>query len=75
MKYRRLSQAIESTSEAIEFLEALGYRGGDIHDNLVEVLNYLKARKESLLHAEAISEAWSKGLSPELNPTFKKSNK
>jgi hypothetical protein len=35
---------LESLENALEFLEALGYRGGDIHDDLALAINRIRNR-------------------------------
>ncbi len=64
----KLSEAIEAVENAVTFLEALGYKSGDVHDDLANVGVYLRKRKAALEHMRAVGEAYSAGLAPTMKP-------
>jgi hypothetical protein len=57
---------IEAIENALTFLETLGYRGGDIHDDLAVALRRIKGRKLRIEKATKSAEDWAKGQHPGL---------
>ena len=62
----KLDRSIEAISNAIELLESLGYKSGDIHDDLKEALGYCQQRKAAWGRMREAGERYSKGLPPEV---------
>jgi hypothetical protein len=52
-----MTKTIEAIENALTFLEALGYRGGDIHDDLAAALERLRKREKA--------SQWATGVPPE----------
>jgi hypothetical protein len=61
------NRTIEAIRNALELLENLGYRSGDIHDDLAEALERAIRRQQRRDEMAAASRAWAQGLGP-LNP-------
>jgi hypothetical protein len=62
-----MKKNIEAVENAITFLEALGYEGGDIHDDLVATLRRLRQVQANRAKAEEIGRQYAQGLPADLS--------
>ena len=60
-----MATVIEAVENAVQFLESLGYVGGDIHDDLAQALAKLKLRKARRDEMAARAKQWAAGVPPE----------
>jgi len=60
-----MTTVIEAVENAVQFLESLGYTGGDIHDDLAQALEKLKLRKARRDEMVERAKQWAAGVPAE----------